>query len=92
MSTFVLEFNDIDDRERFYASGILERHGVSEDDMESSRMSLINCAEHVQKMIIESAKEYNCTIYLTCGGRSMTDCEKHEKRCGAMCEFCQQMG
>lgn len=91
MSTFVLEFDNIDDRERFYSSGVLERHGISEDDMESDRMSLINCDGQAREEIIESAKKYNCTIYATCGGRSMTDCEKHEQDCGAMCQFCQYM-
>ena len=91
MSAFVIEFDNIDDRERFYSSGVLERHGLSEDDMESDRMSLINCDGQTRKEIIESAKKYNCTIYVTCGGRTMNDCHQHEKKCGAPCEFCQQM-
>lgn len=91
MSTFVIEFNSIDDREKFYSSGVLERHGLSEDDMESDRMSLVNCAEHVQKTIIDAARKFDCTIYATCGGRTMGECNKHEQEHGAMCQFCQYM-
>jgi hypothetical protein len=91
-SSFIVMFDTIDDRERFYSTGVLDKHGISEDNMEMSTASLVHCPTEAKESIVNAAKEYTSDIYSTCGGKSFSDCLDFESKCGAMCEFCQHIG
>ena len=90
--TFVIQFDSIDDRERFLKTDILGKHKVNEDEMETDRELMISdCTEEAAILIKESAREYTGVSYDTCGGFDYIDCQNYEKRCGAWCEFCQNI-
>jgi hypothetical protein len=84
----ILRFEDIDARDRFFNTKILEEHGVNEDTMETSTDCMLDVA-YVE--VLDEAKKHGAEIFRTCGFKTMEGCKEYENSCGSPCSYCQVM-
>jgi len=84
----ILRFEDIEARDRFFNTKVLEQYGVNEDTMETATDCMLDVA-YVE--VLDEAKNHGAEIFRTCGFKTMEGCKQYEKTCGSPCSYCQVM-
>jgi hypothetical protein len=89
----VITFPSLKERSEFFETNCLEKHGISEDTLNTqkdcylSKVGIITLAN-----IIKFAKDnFDAEFHVSCGGDSLNDCNNYEKKRGSLCNYCQYM-
>jgi len=90
----VLTFPTNEERTKFFETNCLEKHGISENTLDTKNACFIDSINinRLAEIIKFTRDNFSGVEFNTsCGGNNLKDCSKYERKHGSLCNYCQYM-